>query len=142
MVEKHTGKSISILHSDQGGGYKKSCVLNYCKDNGIQQHFTVPHTPENNGVAEKKNKTLVECDCSMLKGNGFWAEAVNTVVYIKNRSPTRSLDFKTPFEALFGYKPQVKNLRVFGSKAFLHILKEHRNKLNSNAIKCIFCSVL
>ena len=56
----------------------------------------------------------------MLKGkglsNGFWAEALNIAVYLKNRSPTRSLEFKTPFEALYGFKPAIKNLRVFGSK--------------------------
>ena len=78
----------------------------------------------------------------MLKGknlsNGFWAEVINTVVYIKNRSPTRSLDFKTPFEALFDYKPTVKHLRVFGSKAFAHVPNENRKKLDSNTIKCIF----
>ena len=70
----------------------------------------------------------------MLKGknlsNGFWDEAINTAVYLKNRSPTRSLDFKTPFEALFGYKPAVKHLRVFGSKDFAHIPKEDRKNLD------------
>jgi transposase InsO family protein len=93
MVEKQTGKCIRILRSDQGGEYKKACVLKYCKDNGIQQQFTVPHTPQQNGVAERKNRTLVECARSMLKGknlsNGFWAEAINTAVYLKNRSPCR-----------------------------------------------------
>ena len=78
----------------------------------------------------------------MLKGknlsNGFWAEAINTVVYLKNKSPTRSLDFKTPFEALFAYKPIVKHLRVFGCKAFAHIPKEDRKKLDLKAIKYIF----
>ena len=64
----------------------------------------------------------------MLKGkglsNGFWVEALNTAVYLKNRSPTRSLMFKTPFEALYGFKPAVKHLRVFGSKEFSNIPKE------------------
>ena len=80
----------------------------------------------------------MECARSMLKGknisNGFWAEAVNIVVYLKNRSPTRSLEFKTPFEALYGYKPAVKHLRIFGCKAFSHIPKEDRKKLDSKAI--------
>jgi len=78
----------------------------------------------------------------MLKGknltNGFWAEAVNTVVYLKNRSPTKSLEYKTPFEALFGFKPTVSYLRVFGCKAFAHVPKENRKKLDSKAIKCTF----
>ena len=60
------------------GAFKK-----YCKENGIQQQFTVSHTPQQNGIAERKNRTLVECAHNMLQGkqilNGFWAEAVNTI---------------------------------------------------------------
>ena len=78
----------------------------------------------------------------MLKGenltNGFWAEAVNTIVYLKNRSPTKSLDYKNTFEALFGFKPIVSHHRVFGCKAFSHIPKEDRKKLDSTTIKCTF----
>ena len=78
----------------------------------------------------------------MLKGknlsNGFWVEAVSTVVYLKNRSPTRSLEFKTPFEALYGYKPAVKHLRIFGCKALAHIPNEDRKKIDSKSIICAF----
>jgi hypothetical protein len=93
-------------------------------------------------VAERKNKTLVECAHSMMKGknisNAFWVEAINTAVYLKNRSPTRCLDNITPFEALYGSKPAVHNLKVFGYKDFSHIPKENRKKLDAKAIKCIF----
>eukprot|EP00253_Pinus_taeda_P005243 PITA_05243 len=116
--------------------------MNFCKQHGIIQQFTVPHTPQQNGVAERKNRTLVECARSMLQGkgisNGLWAEAINTAVYLKNRSPTKCLGFKTPFEALFGLKPTVDHLRIFGSKAFAHILKLDRKKLDPKALKCIF----
>eukprot|EP00253_Pinus_taeda_P025696 PITA_25696 len=78
----------------------------------------------------------------MLQGKGlsnsFWAEAINIVVYLKNRSPTRYLGFKTPFEALYGFKPEVNHLRVFGSKAFAHIPKADRKKLDPKAVRCIF----
>ena len=84
----------------------------------------------------------MECARSMLKGknlsNGFWAEEVNTAVYLKNRSPSKSFESKTPFEALYGYKPAVKHSRIFGSKTFSHIPKEDRRKLDSKAIKCTF----
>ena len=76
----------------------------------------------------------------MLKGknlsNGFWAEALNTTIFLKNRSPTKSLEFKTPYEALYGFK--LKLLRVFGSKEFAHIPKEDRRKLDSKSIRCTF----
>ena len=74
----------------------------------------------------------------MLKGknisNGFWAEAINTAVYLKNRSPTKILDLKTPFEFLYGYKPEVGHLRVFGSKAFAHIPKMSEENLMQNLL--------
>ena len=85
--------------------------MNFCRYHGIVQQFTVPHTPQQNGVAEGMNKNLVGCARSMLQGkglsNGFWAEAINTIVYLKNRSPTKCLNLKTHFEALYGFKPAV-----------------------------------
>jgi hypothetical protein len=102
----------------------------------------VPHTPQKNGVAERKNRTLVECAHSMIKGknlsNSFWSEANSIIVYLKIRSPTKILENKTPFEAFYGYKPEVSHLRIFGSKEFAHIPKEDRRKLDAKAIKCIF----
>ena len=73
-----------------------------------------------------------------MLSNTFWGEAINTAVYLKNRSPTRSLDNITPFEALYGFKPVVQNLKVFGFTDFAHIPKENRKKLDAKAIKCIF----
>eukprot|EP00253_Pinus_taeda_P007785 PITA_07785 len=142
MIENQTAKKIKILRSDQGGEYRLNEFMNFCKQHGIIQQFTVPHSPQQNGVAERKNQTLVECARSMLQGkgisNGLWAEAINTAVYLKNRSPTKCLGFKTPFEALFGLKPVVDHLKIFGSKAFAHIPKPDRKKLDPKALKCIF----
>eukprot|EP00253_Pinus_taeda_P017728 PITA_17728 len=110
MVEKQTGNYIKILRSDQGGEFKSKEFNQYCKSNGILQQFTVPHTPQQNGVAERKNRTLVECAHSMLQGknisNVFWDEATNTIVYLKKRSLAKTLELKTPFEAFYGYKPK------------------------------------
>ena len=135
-------KQRKFLRSDQGGEYKKDKLIRYCKNHGILQQFTVPHTPQQNGVTERKNRTLVECAISMLKGknlsNCIWAEAVSTAVYLKYRSPTRSLEFKTHFEVLYGYNHVVRNLRIFGCKEFSHIPKEDRNKLHSKSIICTF----
>lgn len=130
------------MRYDQGGEYRSRDFNQYCKCTGILQQLTVPHTPHQNGVAERKNKTLVECARSMLQGknisNGFWAEAINTVVYLKNRSPTKSLELRTPFEAFYGYKPKVSHLKVFGCKEFAHIPKDERRQLDAKPIKCIF----
>ena len=106
MIEKQTDKSIKILRSDQGGKYIVGTFTSYCNNNVIIQQFTVPHIPQQNSVVERKNITLMGCARSMLKGkiisNGFWAEAINTIVDLKNRSPTKTLDMKTPFEVFYG----------------------------------------
>eukprot|EP00253_Pinus_taeda_P021633 PITA_21633 len=116
--------------------------MKFYKSHGIFQQYTVLHTPQQNGVAEPKNRTLVECAGSMLQGKGLsnslWADTINTAVYLKNRSPTRYLASKLLFEALYGFKPAVNHLRVFGSKEFPHIPKADRKKLDPKAVRCIF----
>ena len=77
-----------------------------------------------------------------MKGNNltssFWDEAINNDVYLKNRCWTKILDHKTPSDAFYGYKPKVNHLRVFGCKAFAHIPKYERRKLDTKSIKCTF----
>jgi len=68
----------------------------------------------------------------------FWAEAVNTAIYIKNRCPTKALESKTPQEAWTGRKPDVSHLKIFGYKAFAHIRDEKRSKLDSKSMHCVF----
>eukprot|EP00253_Pinus_taeda_P020335 PITA_20335 len=93
-------------------------------------------------LLERWNRTLVESARSMLQGknisNGFWAEAINAAVYLKNRCPTKQLVFQTPFEVLYGYKPDVSHFKVFGCTAFAHIPKANKRKLDAKSIKCVF----
>eukprot|EP00253_Pinus_taeda_P036512 PITA_36512 len=128
MVEKQTGNCIKKLRSDRGGEYKSKEFNQYCKRNGILQQFTEPHTPQQNGVAERKNRTPVECARNMFQdkntSNGFWAKAINIVVYLENRSPRKSLELKTPFEAFYGYKPK-KAYKLFDPST--HRLLESRD---------------
>ena len=111
--EKQTGKYIKILRSDQGGEYTYGAFKICYTDIGIQQQFPVTDTPQQNGVAKRKNRTMVECARNMLQGknisNGFWAEAINTVVYLKNKSPTKKLELQTPFEVFYGYKTEISH---------------------------------
>jgi hypothetical protein len=109
---------------------------------GIQRQTSAPYSPQQNGVAERANRTIMECARSMILAQGlefeFWGEAVNTAVYIKNRCPTKALDSKTPQEAWSGRKPDVSDLRVFGCKAFAHVPDEKRTKLESKSMPCVF----
>ena len=81
------------MRFDRGGQYKSNEFLDYCKDHGIKKQFTTSYTPQQNGVAERKNRTIMEMARSMLKGknlpNEYWVEVVSCYVYILNRSPTK-----------------------------------------------------
>jgi hypothetical protein len=104
--------------------------------------LTVSYTPQQNGVSERKNQTVMEMAKSMLHEKGlpkaFWAEAVYTVVYLMNRCPTKAVWDKTPFEAWSGRKPSIKHLKVFGCICYVQIPKEKRYKLDETSEKCIF----
>ena len=138
--ETATGKKLKTLSSDCGGEYVSREFEEFLEEKGILHQKSVPYCPEQNGVAERMGCTLVEKARAMLKGAGvsneFWAEAVANATYVRNRSPTSSLE-NTPFEAWWNKKP-VKHLRIFGCKAYSHVPKKFRQKLGNRAVKCIF----
>ncbi|MEL7342345.1 MAG: reverse transcriptase domain-containing protein, partial [Bacteroidota bacterium] len=111
-------------------------------DKGILHEFTTPYAPEQNGVAERLNRTIMEAARSMLYQAKlplqFWAEACSTAVYLHNRSPTSAIKDQTPFERLFGIKPDISNLRVFGCVAYMHVPDSQRKKLDAKARRTIF----
>ena len=112
------------------------------KDEGIRHERTVTKTPEQNGVAERLIRTLVESARSMLLDANlpkrYWAEAVSTAVYLKNRCPTKAVQGKTPYEALHGEKPRIDHIRVLGCDAYAHIPSDKRGELDTKARKCVF----
>ena len=138
MVEKSTGRRVKCLRTDNGGEYTSLEFQSYLKKEGIVHELTVPRTPQQNGVAERLNRTLMEAVRSMLVGaklpQKFWAEALATAVYLRNRSPTKSISDSTPYESR---KATANHLKVFGCVAYAHISKEERRKLDPKAKKCI-----
>ena len=142
LVENQFHLKIQILRSDNGGEYISQQFKDYCVQHGIVQHFTIPYSPSQNGIAERKMRTLVECARSMLKTSNlpkkFWAEATATACYVQNRSFTSSLNNSTPFEKWTGSKPTLSHLRIFGCPAYEHIPMNKRTKWDYKANKCIF----
>ena len=102
-VEKQTGKSIKKIHTDNGKEYLSKQFNAYLEEKGITRQLTVKYTPQQNGADERENHTIVEMARYMIFKanfpNSLWAEMVNTAVYLRNRSATKSLEGKTPFEA-------------------------------------------
>lgn len=140
LVENQSGRKIKVLRSDNGGEYISRHFADHLASNGIQHQTTVPKNPEQNGAAERLNRTLLETVRSMLGDSGlpkrFWAEALSTATYLKNRSPTKALEQLTPVEAWTGRKPNVRHLRVFGCRAFAHIPRDERDKLDPKTRPC------
>ena len=141
FVEKQSDCSIKVLRTDNGGEFCSKEFDIFCEQQGIHRELTSPYTPEQNGIAERKNRTVVEMARSMLKEkrlpDNLWAEAVATAVYLLNLSPTKAVLNMTPFEAWRGVKPSVSHLKVFGCVAYALIKSSHQ-KLDKKSEKCIF----
>ena len=99
-MENQSGHHIKILRNDRGGEYVSNEFPNFFKTHGMQKNFTARYTPQQNGIAEIKNITIMEMAHRMLAAkhfpNEYWGEAVATAVYIMNRCPTKSLKNKVP----------------------------------------------
>ena len=123
-------KKIKILSTDNGTEYESNEFHDFCKEVGIKRETTTPYTPEQNGVAERKNRTIMEVVCAILHDQRLpkflWAEATNTAVYVQNRCPHQALGSETPKEMFTGKKPDVSHFRIFGSPVYFHVLKEEK----------------
>ena len=143
MVMNECDKPIKKLRTDNGGEYVSKEFQDYLLSKGIEHQLTIPHTPQQNGVAERQNRTLMESARAMLSHSGlpnkFWAEAVATAAYLKNRSTTSANeDQLTPYEKWYERKPRIDHLRVFGCAAYSHVPSTDRKKLDKKAKKMCF----
>ena len=131
-----------MLRTDNGGEYVSNEFSKYCASKGIIHQHTNPYNPDQNGVSERLNRTLVESAKSMMfHANvpiNFWAEAVNTAVHLQNRNPTESLNMKTPYEYWFGKKPELSNLKVSDwSVKSIHLAIYDRSLLLDREKQCL-----
>jgi hypothetical protein len=142
LIENLSERKIKILRSDNGGEYTSKEFVNFCKDVGIKRELTTPYNPQQNGVAERKNRTILEAVKTMIHDQDLpmclWAKAAMEVVYMQNRLSHSALGLKTPEEMFTGKKPEVSHLKIFGCPMFIHIPKEKRNKLDPLGKKGIF----
>ncbi|KAJ9692948.1 hypothetical protein PVL29_011870 [Vitis rotundifolia] len=149
-VEKQCGKQIKIVRLDRGGEYygryledgqSPGPFAKFLQEHGIVAQYTMPGSPDQNGVAERRNRTLLDMVRSMLSSSKLpkflWTEALKTAVYILNRVPTKAIP-KTPFELLKGWKPSLWHMRVWGCSSKVRIYNPQEKKLDPRTISGYF----
>nr|KAJ0226448.1 hypothetical protein LSAT_V11C100026870 [Lactuca sativa] len=138
QVELHKNELIKVLHTDRGGEYYDPI---YFESTGIIHQTTAPYTPQQNGVAERKNRTLKEMVNSMVSYSGlserFWGEAMLTACYILNRTPNKRSK-NTPYELWCKKVPNLSYLKVWGCRAVVRLTEPKRKTLGESGIDCIF----
>ena len=143
LAEARTsGNTVKELLSDNGLEFDNEKVRKILQQHGVKQRLITPYTPQQNGCAERDNRTLVEAARAMLYAHSnlpkrLWAELVNTAAYIINRTGASAVEGKSPFELWFGKKPSIKHLKVIGTTCYAYIPGQKRKKLDKKALKCI-----
>ncbi|GJZ97390.1 RNA-directed DNA polymerase, eukaryota, reverse transcriptase zinc-binding domain protein [Tanacetum coccineum] len=149
-VERQLDKKVNIVRSDRGGEYYRKndesgqCLGPFAKfleSHSICAQYTMPGTPQQNGVAERRNRTLMEMVRSMISKSSLpkslWIYALRTAVYLLNRVPSKSVP-KTPFELWTGRKPSLKHLHVWGCPTKARVYNPQEKKLDSRTVRGYF----
>ncbi|GAB2266514.1 hypothetical protein Dimus_037897 [Dionaea muscipula] len=139
LVENQKDRKIKVLRTDNGLEFCNVLFDDFCKHNGIERHRIIIKTPQQNGIAERMNRTLLEkVRCLLFTASlpkCLWGEALNTAAYLINRSSSTALNFKCPEEVWNDRLPSLNHLRIFGCAAFMH---KSDGKLNTRSVKCVF----
>ena len=147
MVQNQFGVKIKRIRSDNARDYFNQFLSAYFQKEGIIHESSSVNTPQQNGIAERKNGHLLATTRALLfqqhVPKTYWGEAILTATHIINRLPSKTLEFKTPIELLAKFYPDINtsnNLtpKVFGCTSFVHVHSNNRGKLDPRAIKCVF----
>ncbi|KAH9696622.1 hypothetical protein KPL71_023234 [Citrus sinensis] len=141
-LQNEKGHGIVCIRSDHGGEFENHAFESFCNNLGIEHQFSSPRTPQQNGVVERKNRSIQEMARTILNENAlpkyFWAEAVNTACYVLNRVLIRPNLNKTPYELWKDRKPNIGYFKVFGYKCFVLNTKDNLGKFDSKSDVGIF----
>lgn len=140
--ERQTNLKVKTIRTDRGGEYVSSTLAKWLANEGIKHEFSNPYEPEQNGNAERLNRTLGEMARTLLSHSklpcDFWNFAYLTSAYLYNQLPNVLTEDKTPFELFHGKKPNLDILRTFGSLAYVHVNTNQRSpgKLEDRGRRC------
>ncbi|KAJ9548565.1 hypothetical protein OSB04_021108 [Centaurea solstitialis] len=136
-VENQVNLRVKVIRSDNGTEFKNADLNSFCEEKGIERQFSAPRTPQQNGVAERRNRTLIEAARTMLADSKlpitFWAEAVNTACYVQNRVHVVKSKGKTPYELFKNKKPFIGFFVPFGCPCSILNTKTHLGKFDSKS---------
>ena len=142
LVENEGELRIKCLRSDNGGEFTSKEFNLYCEEHGIKRQFSATRTPQQNGVAERKNITMMEMARTMLNdsqlSDKFWGQEIHTSVHILNKGLLRNGTDKTPYELWTGRHANVKHFRIFESKCFIKRDDGKIKKFDSQVVEGIF----
>jgi hypothetical protein len=146
MIHTQFSATLRVLRSDNGGEFVNQRFRTYFDNHGLIHETSCPQTLQQNGVAERKNRHILETARALLHGNHvptrYWPDAVSPAVHLLNRLPSKVLQFQTPLQVLASCVSLPKTLmlppRVFGCVAYVHLHKNQRSKLDPCALRCLF----
>ena len=146
MIQTQFNAKIQVVRSDNGKEYLNYGLGTFFQQEGIIHQTSCPHTPQQNGIAERKNRHLLDVARSLCFAmhvpKRFWGDAIHTAVFLINRMPSRVLQFQTPIQTLSQYHslPSLLHIppKVFGCVCYVHVHMQNRDKLDPRAIKCMF----
>ena len=141
LVENQLDRKIKVLRTDRGGEYQSTHFKELCDEKGIVHQLTMPYTPQQNGVAERRNRTLMEMVRSMMAQANlpitYWGDALLTAAFVLNRVPSKSVS-TTPYELWNHRTPDLDILKPWGCASYAHISSHRYGKLGPRGRKCIF----
>ncbi|GJV96903.1 putative ribonuclease H-like domain-containing protein [Tanacetum coccineum] len=137
LIENQLNKKVKGIRCDNGTEFKNAKLIELCGEKGIKRDYSNPRTPQQNGVAERKNRTLIEAARTMLADSKlptmFWTEAVSTACYVLNRVSITNPHNKTPYQLLSGKVPQIGHLKPFGCQVTILNTSDHLGKFEGKA---------
>jgi transposase InsO family protein len=141
-AETEIGRKLKVFRFDRGGEFTSTEFTNHCVQHGVRRQLMTPYTPQQNGIVEQRNQTVVGTARSMMKAKGLlgisWGEVVATAVDILNRSSTKGVARMAPYEAWYGKKPVVHHLRTFGYIAYVKNTSPNLKKLDDRSHTIVF----
>ncbi|CAL2250154.1 unnamed protein product [Prunus armeniaca] len=142
MLTNQYDAKVKIFQTDGGGKFTSTLFTAFLDSKGVNHHLSCPHTPQQNRLAERKNRHVIDIAITLLSATSlptkFWVHSIAHAVYLINRMPSEVVNNQSPFLKLFGHAPNVQHLRVFGTAIYPYLRCYNVHKLQPRTAQCVF----